>query len=164
MEVSKQSWMDMFNTSGMRRRVIICSFLGLFTQWSGNGLISYYLVRVLETVGITKQETRLQINLGQTIWGFVNGTFMALMVFRFKRRVMYLACTISLTLVYTSLTVASQQYTVTQSKGASIGKFYCFVLNGIGILLTRCSCRLLYVCLLTVLQYGLQRSHIHLPR
>jgi hypothetical protein len=37
---SRQSWMDMLRTSGMRRRVIIASFLGWFTQMSGNTLIS----------------------------------------------------------------------------------------------------------------------------
>jgi hypothetical protein len=40
LEHAKQSWMDMFRTSGMRRRVIIASFLGFFTQMSGNTLIS----------------------------------------------------------------------------------------------------------------------------
>jgi len=40
MEHSNQSWMDMLRTSGMRRRVIIASFLGWFTQVSGNGIIS----------------------------------------------------------------------------------------------------------------------------
>ena len=29
-----------FSTPGMRRRVVIATFLGLFTQWSGVGLIS----------------------------------------------------------------------------------------------------------------------------
>lgn len=40
MEASKQSWMDLLNTAGMRRRALISSMLGLFTQWSGNTLIS----------------------------------------------------------------------------------------------------------------------------
>lgn len=40
LEESKQSWMDMFRTAGMRRRLFITAFLGLFTQWSGNTLIS----------------------------------------------------------------------------------------------------------------------------
>ena len=31
---------DLFSTPGMRKRVVIASFLGLFTQWSGAGLIS----------------------------------------------------------------------------------------------------------------------------
>jgi hypothetical protein len=40
MDHSKQSWLDMIKTSGMRRRVLIASFLGFFTQMSGNTLIS----------------------------------------------------------------------------------------------------------------------------
>lgn len=40
MESAKQSWMDLLRTSGMRRRLLISGFLGLFTQWSGNTLIS----------------------------------------------------------------------------------------------------------------------------
>ena len=31
---------EVFSTPGMRKRVIITSFLGLFTQWSGAGLVS----------------------------------------------------------------------------------------------------------------------------
>jgi len=124
MEISKQSWAEMFSTAGLRRRVLICSFLGLFTQWSGNGLISYYLVRILETVGITQKEKQLQINLGQTIWGFVNGTFMALMVYRFKRRHMYLACTISLCIVYSAITAASANYAQRPSTGAGVAVIF----------------------------------------
>lgn len=39
-EAAKQNWSDMFRTAGMRRRMIISAGLGLFTQWSGNTLIS----------------------------------------------------------------------------------------------------------------------------
>ena len=47
-ENSKRSWADVFRTSGMRRRLLIGCLLGLFTQWSGNTLISYYLSEILE--------------------------------------------------------------------------------------------------------------------
>jgi hypothetical protein len=39
-EISQQSWKDMISTPGMRRRTFIAAALGLFTQWSGNTLIS----------------------------------------------------------------------------------------------------------------------------
>jgi MFS family permease len=39
-EAAKKSWMDLVATSGMRRRTLVTSMLGLFTQWSGNTLIS----------------------------------------------------------------------------------------------------------------------------
>lgn len=40
LEASKKSWVDIVKTSGMRRRLLITTMLGLFTQWSGNTLIS----------------------------------------------------------------------------------------------------------------------------
>lgn len=40
MEHSQRSWGEMIRSPGMRKRAIIGSFLGLFTQWSGNTLIS----------------------------------------------------------------------------------------------------------------------------
>lgn len=39
-ETAKVRWMDLLSTPGMRKRLLIASFLGLVTQWSGNGLIS----------------------------------------------------------------------------------------------------------------------------
>src|SRR5690606_2334865 len=73
MEESNKSWNEMVATPGMRKRVLIGSFLGLFTQCSGNGLISYYLARILATIGIEDSRTQLQINLSNTCWGFLNG-------------------------------------------------------------------------------------------
>lgn len=40
MEGKKQSWINLFKHAGMRRRLFVTAFLGLFTQWSGNTLIS----------------------------------------------------------------------------------------------------------------------------
>lgn len=39
-EAARHSWSDLVATAGMRRRLLITSALGLFTQWSGNTLIS----------------------------------------------------------------------------------------------------------------------------
>jgi hypothetical protein len=39
-EASNRSWLDLLRTPGMRMRTLITTMLGLFTQWSGNTLIS----------------------------------------------------------------------------------------------------------------------------
>lgn len=39
-ETSKVGWKELIATSGMRKRLMIGAFLGLATQWSGNGLTS----------------------------------------------------------------------------------------------------------------------------
>lgn len=39
-ESSKVGWKQLIATSGMRKRIMIGAFIGLATQWSGNGLTS----------------------------------------------------------------------------------------------------------------------------
>jgi len=43
-ETLKVGWMDMLSQTGMRKRLLVASFLGLVTQWSGNGLVSYVVI------------------------------------------------------------------------------------------------------------------------
>ncbi|KAH0440006.1 hypothetical protein CcaCcLH18_02723 [Colletotrichum camelliae] len=109
MEASKQSWMDLLRTAGMRRRCLITSMLGLFTQWSGNTLISYYLGDLLGMIGMNDSLTKQKINVGIACWSLVCGVTVALLVRRFRRRVMYLACTISLLFCYISWTISMER-------------------------------------------------------
>ncbi|THV03382.1 general substrate transporter [Dendrothele bispora CBS 962.96] len=118
-ENSNRGWGELVKTSGMRRRLLVGSALGLFTQWSGNGLTSYFLSPILENVGITDNHTKNLVNLALTCWGFVNATFFALTSSRFNRRTMYLACTISLLAVFTGWTIASARYAITNSQASS---------------------------------------------
>ena len=99
-EISQQSWMDMISTAGMRRRTFIAAALGLFTQWSGNTLISFYLSKILDMIGITDANTKSYINLGNTAWSFVNGTTIALVVPRFPRRTMFLIGATGMLVIY----------------------------------------------------------------
>ncbi|KAF3090917.1 hypothetical protein TWF102_003654 [Orbilia oligospora] len=119
LEHAKLGWRELFRTPGNRRRATITGFLGLFTQWSGNTLISYYLVQILNQAGITKKSTQTRINLGRTCWDFLNGTIIALNVPRLlKRRTGYFICTIGLLCVYISWTISASQYAQTKHQSA----------------------------------------------
>ncbi|KAF3935020.1 hypothetical protein ABW20_dc0103466 [Dactylellina cionopaga] len=119
MEHAKLGWRELFNTAGNRRRALITGFLGLFTQWSGNTLISYYLVQILKQAGITNKGTQTRINLGQTCWQFLNGTIIAFTIPRLlKRRPAYFICTIGLLCVYVSWTIAASRYAETANQAA----------------------------------------------
>ncbi|KAJ3574673.1 hypothetical protein NP233_g1591 [Leucocoprinus birnbaumii] len=118
-ETSKVGWMDMLSQKGMRRRLLIGAFLGLVTQWSGNGLISYFLAPILDNVGIHDNRTKNLINLANTCWGFINATAFALTVSRFKRRTMYLLCTCSLLAIFTGWTICSARYALTKNQDSS---------------------------------------------
>jgi hypothetical protein len=41
LENSKRRWVELLQTSGNRKRVLIAICMGIFSQWSGNGLVSY---------------------------------------------------------------------------------------------------------------------------
>ncbi|KAK7695787.1 hypothetical protein QCA50_000424 [Cerrena zonata] len=118
-ESSKTSWKELLKTPGMRKRVLIGSFLGLATQWSGNGLTSYFLSPILENVGIHDNREKNLINLAMTCWGFLNATTLALTVPKMRRRVAYLICTISLTFIFTGWTIASARYSIDNNQNAS---------------------------------------------
>ncbi len=41
-EFEGSAWTELFKTKGNRHRLVILISLGFFSQWSGNGLVSYY--------------------------------------------------------------------------------------------------------------------------
>lgn len=45
-ELESNSWLELVRGPGNRHRFIILLSIGFFSQWSGNGLISYYLSKV----------------------------------------------------------------------------------------------------------------------
>lgn len=63
MEVAKQSWLGLLRTPGMRRRVLVTVFIGLFTQLSGNTLLSYYSGVLFQMMGYTTDFAKTRINL-----------------------------------------------------------------------------------------------------
>jgi len=107
---------EIFSTPGMRKRVIIASFLGLSIQWSGVGLVSYFLSPILDSIGIHDNRTKNIINLAKVSWSLINSTLSALIAPRYPRRRIFLMCTISLFVVFTAWTIASAEYSFTHSK------------------------------------------------
>ncbi|KAJ4421945.1 hypothetical protein N0V82_003442 [Gnomoniopsis sp. IMI 355080] len=100
------SWVTLFASPGMRRRLLITVMLGLFTQWSGNTLISYYLGDLLNMIGLTDSTAIQKINVSIACWSMVCATVVAMLVVKVRRRVMYLLCTCSLLLCYIAWTVS----------------------------------------------------------
>ncbi|KAG8218929.1 general substrate transporter [Butyriboletus roseoflavus] len=116
LKIAQISRKEVFSTPGMRKRIIVASFLGLFTQWSGIGLISHYLALILDNIGIHDNRTKNIINFSKYSWSLVNGTVSALIASRYPRRTIYLACTISIFVVFTAWTTASAEHSLTHSE------------------------------------------------
>ncbi|KAK4235066.1 lactose permease [Achaetomium macrosporum] len=117
LETAKKSWLDLVKTPGMRRRLLISSMLGLFTQWSGNTLISYYLGDLLKMIGYKESTWVQKINVSIACWALFCGVIVSLLVVRIRRRVMYLMCTCSLLLCYIAWTISMQKAQTAQKAG-----------------------------------------------
>lgn len=94
------SYLTFFKTAGNRHRFFIILAVGFFSQWSGNGLISYYLTLILDSIGYESEATQTLINALLQIWSLIWGVAFALVVNRFGRRVMFLTSTVGILLVY----------------------------------------------------------------
>ncbi|TFK46860.1 general substrate transporter [Heliocybe sulcata] len=79
-----------FITPGNRRRVRIIVAIAFFSQWSGNGLVSYYLNKVFDNIGITNPTTQLLINGILQIWNLFWAVLASFMVDKAGRRFLFL--------------------------------------------------------------------------
>lgn len=118
LEHSKRSWMDMINSPGNRRRVLIGSLLGVMSQLSGNVVISYYLGDILNLIGFTDPSFQAKYNIGNQCLGLVCAIFTALLVMKFKRRTMFLGSISAILLIYVAWTISSAEAIVGGSKAA----------------------------------------------
>jgi len=119
MEVSNQSWLELFSTYGMRRRLIITLFIGLFTQLSGNTLLSYYSGALFEMMGYTTDYAKTRINLANACWSLLNATAIAFVVTRFKRRHMFMLSAGAMCCVFIAITVSLEQIQLATGNGGS---------------------------------------------
>jgi len=84
------SWNDLWATPGNRHRLFISVSLGIFSQWAGNGVVSYYLSIILDSVGITSVDDQTLISACLQVWNLIWALSAALLVERLGRRVLFL--------------------------------------------------------------------------
>ena len=104
------SWSEFFRTSGNRHRFIICFLVGIMIQWAGNGIVSYYLAPILESVGIKDPSQQALINLGLQVWNAImaiNGAFAAE---KFGRRPLWLISASGMLVSFSIVTALSAVY------------------------------------------------------
>jgi len=111
--------MDMVRTPGMRRRVVISVFLGLFTQMSGNTLLSYYQSLLFALMGYTSDYAKTRINIANQCWSLMNAVVIALVVTRFRRRWMFMLSAGAMTMIFMSMTICFQRLQLAKSQGTT---------------------------------------------
>ena len=112
-------YIDMVKTKGNRRRLFISVTLGIFAQWSGNGVVSYYLSLVLSTVGVTSVTDQTLISAGLQIWNLIFAVGAAFSVDKLGRRMLFLASAGTMLISYIIITGLSASFA--KSGVASVG-------------------------------------------
>lgn len=127
----------MFNTPGNRKRMRIIIAIAFFSQWSGNGLASYYLNQILNDINIKDSTTQvcrysvaycevrflifyqLLINGILAIWNLICALIASSMVERLGRRFMFLFSGIGMLVFFTSQTIAFAQFQINAQPAAA---------------------------------------------
>jgi MFS family permease len=103
-----------------RRRLFISVSLGIFAQWSGNGVVSYYLALVLQTVGITSVTHRALISGCLQIWNLFFAVAAAVAVDRVGRRKLFMASGIVMFISYVIITGLSGSFAQRGNSGTGV--------------------------------------------
>ncbi|KAJ5974331.1 hypothetical protein N7481_011541 [Penicillium waksmanii] len=112
---------DFLRAPGNRKRIGIIAALSLFSQWSGNGLVSYYLTVFMNSIGITEAEDQLGINGGLQSWGLIVALTFAFLIGMLGRRPMYLIGTIGTLVTFVVWSILSARYSIKDEPGLGKG-------------------------------------------
>jgi len=103
-------WTSLFRTAGNRKRMRIIIAIAFFSQWSGNGLVSYYLNAVFKTIGITDVGIQNLINGILQIFNCTVAVLAGLYCDRLGRRFLFITSCIGMLIFFMLQTVCSAIY------------------------------------------------------
>ncbi|PPQ98744.1 lactose permease [Panaeolus cyanescens] len=104
------SYWSLFSTAGNRKRMRIILGIAVFSQWSGNGLVSYYIETVLKIVGIDSPEKQSIINGCLQVFNFVIAIGAAMLVDVAGRRPLFVISNSGMLLTFCSWTITTALY------------------------------------------------------
>ncbi|KAI5123250.1 hypothetical protein M0805_001339 [Coniferiporia weirii] len=116
---SNVGWKSFFTKKGNMKRLRIIVAIAFFSQWSGNGLVSFYLNKVFDSIGITDPTVQLLINGILQIWNLLVSTIAAFLVDRMGRRVLFISSCVGMLVFFTLQTVCSALFAETGTSGAA---------------------------------------------
>ncbi|KAH7131566.1 general substrate transporter [Dactylonectria estremocensis] len=104
------SWKDFFSSIPNLKRLSLCFATALFSQSSGNLLVSNYLTQILKDTGVEAEKDITLVNGMVTLWQYIVAITMTLLVDRFKRRTFFLIGSGGVLVTFIMWTIAAQQY------------------------------------------------------
>jgi len=119
-EVRSKGLKLFISSPGNRRRFLILITLGIAGQWSGNGLVTYYLTKILSSIGIENSRRQTLINGALTTTNYITALIAATMTTRIGRRKMFIGGGIAMWLFFIALTTTIAVYS-TRSGATAAG-------------------------------------------
>lgn len=134
---SSASYFDMFKTPGNRKRLFILVTIGIYSNWVGNGVVSYYLALVLDTVGITGVSEQTLISGCLQIWNLIVCSVAVSSVDKLGYRTLFLSSAAIMLVSYIIITGLSGSFasTGTPSVGVAVIPFLFVFFAGFGLAL-----------------------------
>lgn len=109
---------DFFKTKANLKRLWICIFVGLSVQWAGNGIISYYLIPILSSVGIATSPQQQALNGGLQVWNLAASVVAVIYCQKVSRRALWLGSTAGCLVTYAAFTACSAIFDKNESPAA----------------------------------------------
>ncbi|KAI1435424.1 general substrate transporter [Xylaria sp. CBS 124048] len=101
------SYFDFFKTKGNRYRLAVLISLGIFSQWSGNAIISNYSNQLYDQAGVMSSNSKFGLQTGTNALSLIISVSMATLIERFGRRPMFLVSTSGMFVVFIFWTLSS---------------------------------------------------------
>jgi sugar porter (SP) family MFS transporter len=109
-------WWDyraLFVNRASRYRLLCNCLVSLFGQWAGNGIVSYFLSKFLDTAGIVGDVKQTNVQLGMNAIQIVFAGLGATMVDRFGRRKMLIWVNVACCACWVAITTATSIANIT---------------------------------------------------
>ncbi|PYI02714.1 general substrate transporter [Aspergillus sclerotiicarbonarius CBS 121057] len=113
-------WSQIWKTKADKKRLALVVYISFMSQWCGNGVVSYYLSLILDTVGMTSSGQKTLINGLIQIVGWISAIIGGLLVDRVGRRPLWLTSICGMLAAYTAWTVFSSLYASNASHDLAI--------------------------------------------
>ncbi|GJN71813.1 hypothetical protein PLIIFM63780_005850 [Purpureocillium lilacinum] len=104
------TWVAFFSSVPNLKRIGLCFCTALFSQSSGNLLVSNYLTQILKDTGVKDDKDITLVNGMVTLWQYIVALAVTGLVNRFKRRTFFCVGSGGTLVTFIVWTIAAQQY------------------------------------------------------
>ena len=104
------TWKEFFSSVPNLKRIGLCFATALFSQSSGNLLVSNYLTQILKDTGVNDPKDITLVNGMVTLWQYIVALTVTAIIDKFKRRTFFCVGSGGAVVTFVVWTIAAQQY------------------------------------------------------